>query len=469
MSDIKFGTDGWRAVIADDFTTANVQKVAYATAQWIKGQNSQNPTVVVGHDCRFGGDLFAETTARVMANEGIHTYLNKGFASTPMVSLGVVKQEATAGVVITASHNPPEYNGFKIKAHYGGPAVPSMIDEVEEMLPNKEIQDPPSIDLLKNDGAITEIDLEALYINYAENNFDMDAIRNSGLKFAFDAMYGAGQNVIKRLIPDAEQLHCEYNPSFNNVPPEPILKNLQPFADLIKNKKDIDSGLAVDGDADRIAMFNKNGEFIDAHHIILLLINYLHTHKQEKGIVINTFSCTGKIDELCRQFNLKHKITKVGFKYICDIMQNTNENTLLGGEESGGIAISGHIPERDGIWDGLTIWEYMAKAGKSLDDLVDEIYQLVGSFAVERNDLHITEALKQNVLDHCQNGDYKAFGQYKVQDVATIDGYKYHFGNDRWVMIRPSGTEPVLRVYAEAENRDEAQAILKATEDTIKA
>lgn len=468
MADIKFGTDGWRAVIGETFTTDNVRRLAKATSDWLKEHAPHNLTVVIGHDCRFGGDLFAKHTAQVMADEGVHVYLSEGISSTPMVSLGVAKYQAGAGVVITASHNPPSYNGFKIKAHYGGPAVPSMIEDVENRIPNHYDGAPPALAELAEQEKVSFIDLEALYIQHAEEHFDMDAIRNSGLRFAFDAMYGAGQNVIKRLLPNADLLHCEFNPSFNHVPPEPIMKNLQEFSNHVKDQKDIASGLAVDGDADRIGLLNSKGEFVDSHHIILMLINYLYNYKKEEGLVINTFSCTDRVRQMCEQFGLTNKVTKVGFKHICEIMLNDPRNTLVGGEESGGIAVSGHIPERDGIWVGLMIWEYMVKTGKTLDDLSKEVYEIVGEFAVERNDLHIDETLKQSVMAKCEKQEFTAFGDFPVEDIETIDGYKFHLGPTQWVMIRPSGTEPVLRVYAEANSREAAQEILDATENTIK-
>jgi phosphomannomutase len=228
---------------------------------------------------------------------------------------------------------------------------------------------------------------------------------------------------------------------------------------------DIDSGLATDGDADRVGLYNSTGKFIDSHHIILLLIHYLHKHKGLSGKVVNSFSCTGKIKKLCDLYGLEQQTTKIGFKYICDIM--VNEDVLIGGEESGGIAIKGHIPERDGVWIGLVIWEFMAKTGKSLDELIEEVYALVGSFAVERYDLHINEALKQSIVQKCKDNAYSSFGQYSVERVEDIDGFKFHLGDDQWVMIRPSGTEPVLRVYSEAATSENAFAILDATKATI--
>lgn len=468
-SKIKFGTDGWRAIIADDYTLENLTRVAQATAKWVIQQKEDNRSITLGYDCRFGGKLFAETTARVFANEGIKVYLSKNFASTPMVSLSTRQKKATAGIIITASHNPSAYNGFKIKAYYGGPAIPSMISDVEALIEPEYEKDPESLDHYLNEGIIEYLDMEQLYIDHVEKNFDLDAIRNSGLKFAYDAMFGAGQNVIRKILPDTELLHCEFNPSFKGTAPEPIMKNLSEISDLIKNKGNIDSGLATDGDADRIGLLDSKGEFVDSHHLILLLVNYLFNHKKMQGKVVNSFSCTSKITTMCEKFGLDQDITKIGFKYICQIMIESEQPVLLGGEESGGIAVAGHIPERDGIWIGLTIWEYMAKTGKTLDQLIQEVYDLVGSFAVERVDLKINEDLKTTIMKNCREGVYTSFGNFKVQKVENMDGYKFHLTDDSWVMIRPSGTEPVLRTYAEAANSQKAMEILKTTKETILA
>ncbi|UKJ05962.1 phosphoglucomutase/phosphomannomutase family protein [Solitalea lacus] len=469
MINIKFGTDGWRAIIAQEFTVENVTRVAYGTALWLKEQNNK-ATVVIGNDPRFAGKLFAETTAKVFANAGIKVFLSStDFVSTPMVSLGTVLLKADLGVIITASHNPPAYSGYKIKAAYGGPATPSLVEEVENLIPDRVPLELLSIEEYKKKGLIEDINLEDLYIKHIEENFDLDAIRNSGMNFAYDAMYGAGQNAMRRLFPEATFLHCENNPGFDGQAPEPIHKNLQEFSEMIKLSGDIDSGLATDGDADRIGLYNAEGEFVDSHHIILLLIHYLYKYKGLNGDVITTFSCTQKIADLCRAYNLPHTITKIGFKYICDLMVNSGKKILAGGEESGGIAIAGYIPERDGIWIGLTVWEFMAKTKKSLNDLIQEIYDLVGSFAVERYDLHLTEEKKQAIITACKERKYQSFGSYNVQNVEDMDGFKFHVGNGSWVMVRPSGTEPVLRVYSEAATSDDAFSILDATKATLLA
>jgi len=466
MTKIKFGTDGWRAIIAKDFTVENVARVAQATATWLK-KNYENPSVVVGHDCRFAGELFAETASIVLAANGVKVHLAKVFVTTPMIALGAFKLKTSIGIIITASHNPPSYNGFKLKGGYGGPLLPAQVQEIEDIIKDKnDINlESYSISGFESNGLLKYVDLETMYCDHAIANFDLDAIRNSGLKLALDAMYGSGQNVLKRLLPDISFLHCDYNPSFKGQAPEPIHKNLLEFSNLIKNSENIDCGLAIDGDADRIGLYDNKGNFIDSHHIILLLIHYLVKYKKMNGKICTAFSTTVKIKNICKHYGLELEIAKIGFKYICGIM--LKDDVLVGGEESGGIAIKGHIPERDGIWMGLVIWEYMAKSGKSLNALIDEVYSIVGKFAVERVDLHIKEETKNEILKNCVENKYTSFGKYNVIRVEDMDGWKYFFNENEWVMIRPSGTEPVLRTYAESHSKEEAFEILKATEKTL--
>ncbi len=460
---IKFGTDGWRAIIAQEFTVENVARVTQATGEWLL-KNYENPSVVLGHDCRFAGQLFMHTAAKVLLAQGIKVIMAEGFVSTPMISLGAKQYDCQIGVIITASHNPPSYNGFKLKAYYGGPLAPEYISEIEDIITDTcEVNfEKVELDNALSSGQLTIVDLETNYCKHLETNFDLDAIKNSGLNLVYDAMYGAGQNVLKRLLPGLTFLHCDHNPSFHGQAPEPIAKNLKELESFIKSNSGINCALATDGDADRIGLYNGKGEFVDSHHIILLLIHYLVKYKKMTGKVVVAFSVTPRVERLCKHYGLELEVTKIGFKEIASIM--VKEDVLLGGEESGGIAVKGHIPERDGIWMGMIIWEFMAKSGKTLDELINEVYEVVGEFKFERNDLHINEDLKQKIVTGCKNDSYTSFGKYNVKTIQKIDGYKYFFDDDRWVMIRPSGTEPVLRTYAEAPTMDEVRAILKATE-----
>jgi phosphomannomutase len=464
MDVIKFGTDGWRAIIAKDYTVANVQRVAYATALWVK-EMSSNSSIVLGYDCRFGGMLFSEATINVMCSQGVKVYFDKNFVSTPMISLAANKLKTQAGVILTASHNPPSYAGFKLKSPFGGPTIPSEIAKVENIIPDSIQVEEKELSEWEKAGLLEYVDFEDMYFEHVQKAFDLEAIRKSKYTLAYDAMYGAGQRILPRILPNAITLHCEYNPGFNGQAPEPIHKNLLEFSELVKNTPEISIGLANDGDADRIGLYNSQGEFIDAHHIILLLIHILYKYKKMTGKVVVAFSVSPKVKKMCEAYGIDLQVTKIGFKYIAEIM--INEDVLVGGEESGGIAVKGHIPERDGIWDGLVILEHMAKSGKSIEALIEEVYEVVGPFSYNRNDLHLTEEKKQSIIAHCTENKYTNFGQFKIEATESIDGFKYHLGNDRNVMIRPSGTEPVLRVYAEAETAEMVELILAETKRVL--
>ena len=461
---IKFGTDGWRAIIAKEYTVDNVARVAEATAKWLL-KNYNNASVVIGHDCRFGGEMFAETVAGIMCVNNIKVYLAKDFVSTPMISLGTVKKKASLGIIITASHNPPSYNGFKIKGDFGGPAFPAVIEEIEALIPDNAIIKPYNISDLEKIGKLEYIDLEEMYIDHVAANFDLDVINNSNINFAYNAMFGAGQNVIRKLFPEAYLFNCEENPGFNGIAPEPIPRNLEDFKQFLIKKGNIDYALITDGDADRIGIMDGKGNFIDAHHIILLLIHYLHKYKKMTGKVVVAFSTSMKIKKICEAYTISYEVTKIGFKYICEKM--VHEDVLVGGEESGGIAVKGHIPERDGIWMGLVLLEFMAKTGKKLHELIQEVYDVVGAFAYDRNDLTLDESLKQSIIANCKSGTYKNFCDYNITNTEDIDGYKYYFDDDVAIMIRASGTEPVLRVYCEGKDPETVKEYLEAAKKTL--
>ena len=461
-NNIKFGTDGWRAIIAKDYTVNNVCRVSQAVSKWLLKNNS-NPSVVIGFDCRFGGKLFSDTASKVFIKNGIKVISSNYFITTPMISLATKQLNASIGVVITASHNPPSYNGYKLKARFGGPLLPKEISEIENLIDDKFHDDLSAVSLEDND-KYKIVDIEKLYHDEVVKNFDIDLINDSNLKLAYDAMYGSGMFIAKRILSNAKFLHCDWNPSFGNIAPEPIHRNLSEFSQFIVNNK-IDCGLATDGDADRIGLYNSKGEFVDAHHIILLVIHYLVKYKKMTGKVVTAFSCSVKVKKLCEFYNLEHETVKIGFKHIAGKM--VTEDVLLGGEESGGIAIKGHVPERDGIWIGLLLFEYMASSGKSLEDLISEVYDIVGSFSFERIDLHLDNKKKEDVIKKCQNDQFSSFGEFTIKKIEKTDGYKFFFNDDTWLMIRPSGTEPVLRTYSEAPSREMALKILESAQSEI--
>ena len=464
MYKIKFGTDGWRDIIAENFTTENVRRVAYASAEWLN--SSELPKkIVLGHDCRFAGNMFAREAAAVFAAHGIDVVMSKEFVSTPMISLAAKRLNVGLGIIITASHNPPSYNGFKIKAAYGGPATPSTVEEIENLIPDLAITPEYDFYHFVTSGRISFADFEFMYLEHCKNSFDMNVLQGVWKNLVYDAMHGAGRNVIPALFPDATVLHGDNNPGFEGRAPEPILKNLPEMAELIPTSEDYKFGLATDGDADRIGFFDEKGRFVDSHHLILLLIEYLTDYKGYTGKVVKSFSVTDKVSKLCELKGLETITTKIGFKYICEYM--VTDDVLIGAEESGGIAIKGHIPERDGIWMGLVLMEYAAKTGKTVSQLIDAVYEKVGSFDVERYDLHLNNESKKDIINKCQENSYNSFGSYKIIRTESVDGFKFHLEDGSWVMIRPSGTEPVLRVYAESKNSESAFDILNATKKEI--
>lgn len=465
MDKIKFGTDGWRGIIAKDFTTENVKRVAKATADWAK-QRDANAKIVVGYDCRFGGHLFAQTAINVLCSEGIKVYFDEHFVSTPMISLGAFKLECELGVIFTASHNPPSYNGYKLKSKHGGPLIQKYITEIENIIPEQVSCEELSLKEWEAKGLLELVDLETMYFEHVQEHFDLEALNDSSdLVVAYDAMYGAGQSIFPRIMPHADFLHCEYNPSFYGQAPEPISKNLKDLEHYLREMKHVDMAIATDGDADRIGLYNSGARFVDAHHIILLLIHILHKYQGMDGKVVVAFSVSNKVKKMCEQYGLPIEVTKIGFKYICEIMQN--EDVLVGGEESGGIAVKGHIPERDGIWDGLVIVQHLIQNGQKLQELIDEVYAVVGAFSYNRLDLHLKEEQKLAIIENCKNGSYKDFGGVAISKVEDLDGYKFYLEEEETVMIRASGTEPLLRVYVEASSEGRVNVLMEKVRTTL--
>ena len=465
MAPIKFGTDGWRAVIGDGYTTDNLTTVARATAAWLNAQ-SDAPSVVLGYDTRFRGPAFARHVAAVLATEGVRVRLADAFATTPAVSWATKEGGHTAGIVITASHNPPEYNGFKIKAHFGGPATPDMIAAVEAELPKVTgelaIEDD---DALAADGRIETFDLQGGYVDLLRSQLDIDAIKESGTRVAYDAMYGAGQGVVTELLGKARvtEVGHELNPGMHGQAPEPIERNL---ATLLKAVVDEHCaiGLATDGDADRIGLVDEEGAFVDSHTILALLVKYLHTEKGLSGTIVKTFSTTDMLDRMGDAYGLEVVTTPIGFKYIGPKM--VDGSVLVGGEESGGMAVKTHIPERDGLFIGMTVVEMMVKRERTLSGLVRELMDEFGPHYQSRTDLHTTEERKQEVLRQLGGDGLATIDGAEVTATETLDGFKFRTA-DGWLMFRPSGTEPVLRVYSEASSEEAADALVQWGVDLV--
>ncbi len=466
MSTIKFGTDGWRAVIAEGYTFDNVELVARATGQWLLREYVDNPSVVMGFDTRFEGETFAVRAASVLASMGVRVRLADSFATTPAVSWATLEGGHSAGIVITASHNPPKYNGFKIKAHFGGPATPKMIADVEAELGKlkKGFELRPYDELLA-EGLIERFDLRNAYVQLLRERIDVETIKEADIRLGYDAMFGAGQGIVTELlgVSHVVELHGEFNPGMQGQAPEPIARNLGELSEVVLDEN-LAAGLATDGDADRIGMFDELGAFVDSHKILALLVRFLYEEKDLRGSVVKTFSTTDMLDRMAEVYNLEIETTPIGFKYIGPRM--VESDVLVGGEESGGMAVKGHIPERDGLYIGLTIVEMMVKRDRTLSGLVRELMDDFGPHYQSRSDLHTTEERKQAVLAQLKSEGLDTVGGRAVSATETLDGFKFRVDGG-WLMFRPSGTEPVLRIYSEAGSMEEADALVQAGIDFV--
>ena len=462
---IRFGTDGWRAVISEDFTFSNVRHVAQAIADMaIADANGDEPTFVVGYDTRFLSDRYAEAVAEVLAANGIQVLLCHRFAATPAVSYAIIHHKASGGVMITASHNPPRYNGIKLKAAYGGSAAPAESRRVEHHL-NRNLRqglEPRRLELDKaiRQGRIVRFDPYPEYAAHIRRMVDFDAIARSGVRLAIDAMYGAGIDFTDRLLREngiePVTLHHEMNPGFGGLHPEPIERHLHALIETVR-ANGVDLGLATDGDADRIGAVGPSGAFIDPHCIMTLLLDYL-LQQGKTGIVVKTVSTTQMLNRLAGLYGLQVYETPVGFNHISDLM--LSENVLIGGEESGGISISGHIPEGDGVLMGLLLAELVAKQGGDIEALLAGIMDRIGHFAYARHDYEVPPFSKRELVAQLLEQAPRRLAAQEVVELNARDGVKYLLLDGSWLLIRPSGTEPVLRVYAEARDIEMVQALL---------
>ncbi len=460
---IHFGTDGWRAVISDSFTYSNLRMVAQAIADaaasehWdVKSAPDIDPKkFVVGFDTRFLSDRYAAEVARVLAANGFSVLLAQADAPTPAISYAVKFHRAAGGVMITASHNAPRYNGVKLKAAYGGSALPEDCRKVEVYInDNEERSRGPNLmdfEKARELNLIQKFNPLPVYFNHLRRLINTDIIAENPQRFVVDSMYGSGRGTIRAFLQgtgcEITEIRGEMNPGFGGVHPEPIGKYLAPLAGAIGAGMG-SFGLATDGDADRIGAMDERGNFVDPHKIMALALQYLVEKRGWTGSVVRTVSTTRMIDRLANRYGLKVYETPVGFNHIADYMMT--EDILLGGEESGGISFKGHIPEGDGPIMGLLLVEIIAQSGKTLGKLVDDLLADVGPAFYERADLRLSRPVaKKEMTEMLVNQAPAEIGGQKVAEISTRDGVKYILADDSWLLIRPSGTEPVLRVYAE--------------------
>ena len=449
---IRFGTDGWRAVIGREFTYHNLSRLARATATWLKQSRGDSPTVIVGYDTRFMGRLFAEHVAQILANEETKVILAVGPTPTPAISWATKVQGVDAGIVITASHNPPEYSGYKIKAHFGGPATSEMTADVERAL------EPYAPEYRRKDGvSVEEMDVTTAYVNYLRTRFDMNSMNR---KIVHDPMYGAGQGILSRLLGDSlvTEIHGEINPSFGGISPEPIERNLGMLMRcVVQNKASV--GIAHDGDADRIGVVDERGGIVTSHLVMALLAAHLHKEHNTTGAIVRTFATSAILEKMGAAWGLPVETYPIGFKYVAPRFLETN--VLVGGEESGGIAVAGHIAERDGIYVALLLLTMLMQRGKPLTALIEELFHEFGPHAYYRSDVH-TDKQSAVITDLRRTGGLREIAGRKVLSMDTLDGFK-HLMEDAWLLVRPSGTEPLLRIYAEAPTKEEAEALVHDT------
>lgn len=463
MSTIKFGTDGWRAVIAEDFTFANIDRVAQATADFWKNNPvpGTNRKTIVGYDRRFLSDQFARRTAEILAGNGFEVILTNEPTPTPAVSFLVKKENAIGGVMITASHNPPAFNGFKLKAYYGGSAEPAICQGVEAELDKNPVQAADWATAVKEKRIVPK-NIRPQYYQAIKRLVDFPLIAASGLKFAHEALFGVGAGCFDELLAGTTckvtTLNAEHDPNFGGINPEPIAKNYGRSSAYLK-KHPHDICLVTDGDADRVGGMDGRGNPLTTHHLICLLLQHFIRNRKGKGRVVKALTTTSMVDKMCARYGLELVETGVGFKYICAEM--IKGGVLLGFEESGGIAYPGYVPERDGILSGLMLLEMLATEGKSVNALLAQLEKEYGPHHYARIDAHFPLEKRAALMDFCKNNPPAKLIKSPVRDVKSYDGVKFVAEDGSWLMLRGSGTEPILRIYTEAKSASDAEKLLK--------
>lgn len=460
---IRFGTDGWRAVIGEEFTFGNVHRVAQAIADWTnENRNHKQPAFVVGYDTRFLSDRFAHLVAQVLASNGIQVFLTQSDIPTPALSFGVRHMGASGGVMITASHNPPRYNGIKVKTATGGSASKADCVRIEHFLQQSELLQSQNSVVGEPRDLATKVDITPQYHAHLETLLRRDMIAARPGRIVVDSMYGTGRHHIKQWLAatgwQVTEIHGELNPGFGGIHPEPIMPHLEALRCAVV-EGGYALGLATDGDADRTGAIDERGRFVDPHCIFTLILKHLVESRGWRGTVVRSISMTQMIDRLCQRYGLPVVETPVGFEHIGDLMEQ--DCVLIGGEESGGITIKNHVPVGDGILMGLLLLEIVAESGATLGELVDDVKADVGPAHYARQDLNITRTInKQAMSETLSMRAPDSIAGIRVERTQHGDGMKYLLVNGGWLLIRPSGTEPVLRVYAEAPEVSTLAALL---------
>jgi phosphomannomutase len=469
---IHFGTDGWRGVVADDFTYYNVRAVAQAVASYL-GDDAR--PVVVGHDSRYSAELFAREVARVLAANDRHVLLLDGPAPTQVSSWTVVARKAAGGVVVTASHNPPEFNGLKYKPDYGGSASPEVVGELERLTARaQESEDVRAISFAdaQEQGRVEIIDPRPAYIEQLGRMLDLQRLRDAGLRVLHEAMYGSGAGYVKLLLSGGrsivDELHADRNPGFGGMHPEPIEQYMPEAMERMRGGG-YDLGIANDGDADRVGIVDERGVFVNQLQVMAVLCMYLLEKRGERGALVRSLTTTGMVDKLGERFGVPVHELQVGFKYIGPKMTETD--ALIGGEESGGFGFRGHLPERDGILAGLMVAQMIVDYGMPLSKILAHLEELVGPHAYARHDIRLEREgydqrkremyarIKQNLPTELAGG--------RVVRTRDDDGFKFYLDDGSWVLVRFSGTEPLIRVYSEASTRERVDELLDALESFL--
>ncbi|MQA00384.1 MAG: phosphoglucomutase/phosphomannomutase family protein [Dehalococcoidia bacterium] len=468
--EIKFGTDGWRAILADDYTFDNVRAVAQATAEYMRRHDLASQGVVIGYDTRFLSGTFAGAVAEVMAANDIPVALTSNFVPTPALSHAVRQREAGLGVMITASHNPARWNGYKVKPSYGGSAPAEVTGEIEHAVPGiitgDRVRSMP-LGEAEAKGLVERFDGQAPYLKALRDYVDMEAIRSASLNALFDPMFGASQGWLTEALGEGgtriHEIHGVRNPSFPGIrAPEPIASNLHEFLEELKGGG-YDVGLAADGDGDRFGLADERGRFITQLQTFALLTYYFLEVRGERGPIIRSITMTRMVDRLGEQYDCPVYETPVGFKYLGPKMMETDG--MIAGEESGGSAFRGHIPERDGVLAGLLMLDWIAKTGKRPSELLAELYERVGPHEYDRVDVTLRADDRPAILQRMDEVAPDTIAGLKVESKDTLDGYRFTLEGGWWLLLRFSGTEPLLRIYAEMPDMELVQEALQAGQE----